>query len=148
MKRFQFPLSGLEKVRLARVDQARLVLARSEAAKMTEEEELMKLEGKMKGTAEKASREGVLDMTAIIEEQVYQDDLRRKRDESRERLEQWMAQVESDRQRLMGARKEHKALERLRERRYLEFVQEVLRDENIASDEAASIADQRRRKEA
>jgi len=108
----------------------------------------MKLEGKMKGTAEKASREGVLDMTAIIEEQVYQDDLRRKRDESRERLEQWMAQVESDRQRLMGARKEHKALERLRERRYLEFVQEVLRDENIASDEAASIADQRRRKEA
>ncbi len=148
MKSFRFSLGALEKVRQARVDQARLELARSEAAKQAAEEMIMNLEGEMKGTAARASRDGILDMTAIMEEQAYQDDLRQKREETRERLQQWISQVEEDRQRLMKARKEHKALERLRERRYLEFVQEVLRDENMNSDEAASIADQRQRKEA
>jgi flagellar export protein FliJ len=148
MKRFKFSLSGLEKVRQAKVDQARLTLARSEAARKAEEGEIMRLEGEMEGTAAAAIRDGVLDMTSVLEEQAYQTELRRKRDATRERLQQWIASVEEDRQRLMRARKEHKALERLRERRYLEFVQEVLHQENEATDEAGSNANWRNRKEA
>jgi len=138
VKRFRFALSGLEKVRQARVDEARLVLARSEARKRGEEVRIMTLEQKIKETAAKGNRDGVLDMTELLEEQEYLRDLRRQREDALTRLDGWIQAVEQDRQRLLQARREHKALERLRERRYLEFVKEVLREETQTTDEAGS----------
>ena len=148
MKRFRFALHGLEKVRQARVDEARLRLARSEGTKRAEEERIMSLEQEIAATAADSKRDGVLDMNALLEEDRYIDDLRRRRGEALERLETWIAAVEADRQRLRLARKEQKALERLRERRYLEFVREVMRDETQTIDEAAGKADWRARQAA
>lgn len=145
MKRFRFALEGLEKVRQARVDEAQLALARSEAARRAEEERVMSLEQDIATTAVESQREGVLDMNALIEEEHYIDDLRRRRSEALERLETWITAVEADRLRLLNARKEQKALERLRERRYLEFMREVMRDETQTIDEAAGKADWRAR---
>ena len=148
MKRFRFRMQGLEKVREAQLDRARLVLARSEAMRRAEEERIMKLEQGVRDTTATATREGVLDMTEVLAEQQYIAALRLQREGALERLESWIATVEQDRQRLLQASKEHKALERLRERRYLEFVQEVLREESQVSDESAAVSDWRQRKEA
>lgn len=148
MKRFRFALQGLEKVRQARVDEARLQLARSEETRRAEEERIMSLEQKIAQTAAESKRDGVLDMQALLDEDRYLDDLRQRRGEALERLENWIAAVEADRQRLLRARKEQKALERLRERRYLEFVREVMRDETETIDEAAGKADWRARQAA
>ncbi len=148
MKRFRFRMQGLEKVRQARVDCARLALARSEKTRRAEEERIMKLEQGVQETTAAATREGVLDMTELLAEQRYIAELRRQREDALQRLEAWIATVEQDRQRLLQASKEQKALERLRERRYLEFVQEVLREESQVSDEAAAVSDWRQRKEA
>jgi flagellar protein FliJ len=145
VKRFRFALEGLEKVRQARVDGARLALAKSEAARRAEEERIMSLEQGIATTAAESQREGILDLNALIEEEQYIDDLRRRRGEALERLETWITAVEADRLRLVNARKEQKALERLRERRHLEFLREVMRDETQTIDEAAGKADWRAR---
>jgi flagellar FliJ protein len=143
VKQFRFPLAGLEKVRQAREDQARLALARSEAAQRAEEDHIMRLEQEMVHTAKASAREGVLNVDELVAEERYLGELRRQRTEALVRLEQWIGAVEQDRQRLLQARKERKALERLRERRYLEFVQEVLREEGQLTDEAGSVAHER-----
>lgn len=148
VKRFRFALAGLEKVRQARVDTARLVLARTEAAKRVEEERIMRLEQRIEKTVVDSSREGILDVTAVLEEERFVDELKRQREEALTRLDQWIESVDRDRAHLVELRKEAKALERLRERRYLEFVQEVLREEGQLTDEAASVGDWRMRKEA
>lgn len=148
VKRFRFALQGLERLRQARVDQGRLVLARSEAARWAEEKRIMSLEREMEETAGASSREGILNTTGLLEEERYVGELRRQREGAQERLAQWITAVEEDRQKLLRARKKHKAIERLRERRYLEFVQEVMRGEGKVIDEAASVADWRRRKAA
>ncbi|MCK4305248.1 MAG: flagellar FliJ family protein [Candidatus Eisenbacteria sp.] len=148
MKRFRFALQGLEKVRQVRLDDARLALARTEAKRRAEEERIMRLEQKMDETSVASAREGTLDITGLLEEQRYIGELRRQRQGAIERLSQWIGAVEKDRQELLRVSKEHKALERLRERRYLEFVREVMREETQQSDETASICDQRRRMEA
>jgi flagellar export protein FliJ len=145
MKRFRFALEGLEKVRQARVDEAQLALARSEAARRAQEGRIMSLEQEIATTAAESKREGILDMNALLEEEQYIDDLRRQRGEALERLETWITAVEADRQRLLNARKEQKAIERLRERRYLEFMREVMREETQMIDEAAGKADWRAR---
>ena len=148
MRRFRFALQGLEKMRQARVDEARLTLARSQGAQRAEEELIMNLGQEIENTAAEATRDDILDMTELLEEQRYTGELRRRRADALERLEGWIAVVEGDRQRLIKASQEHKALERLRERRYLEFVQDVLREEGQITDEVASTGDWRRRKEA
>lgn len=148
MKRFRFALEGLEKVRQARVDEAQLALARSEMARRAEEERVMSLEQGIAATAGASQREGILDLNALIEEEQYIDELRRQRSDAFERLETWITAVEADRVRLLNARKEQKALERLRERRYLEFMREVMRDETQTIDEAAGKADWRARQSA
>lgn len=139
MRTFRFSLAGLEKVRQAAIDRAELELAKSEAAKRAEEEHIMGLEQAMVSAATASSREGVLDLGELMEEEAYLHELRRQRSEAAARLEQWIASVEGDRQRLLQARRERKALERLRERRYLEFVKDMLRDENDVIDEAAGV---------
>ncbi|MBP6874844.1 MAG: hypothetical protein KBD56_02095 [Candidatus Eisenbacteria bacterium] len=45
------------------------------------------------------------------------------------RIRSLVREVEFDRQKLLAERKDHQAIERLLERRYLEFLCEVLRDE-------------------
>ncbi len=108
----------------------------------------MSLEQEIAATAGESQREGVLDMNILIEEEHYLEDLRRRRSEALERLETWITAVEADRLRLLNVRKEQKAIERLRERRYLEFMREVLRDETQTIDEAAGKADWRARQTA
>ena len=143
MKSCRFALSGVEKVRQARVDAAGLALAHSEAAKRAQEDRMMRLEQEMVSTATASSREGVLDVPGLLREEQYVGELRRQRDETLGRIEQWITVVEQDRQELLKARLERKALERLRERRYLEFVKDVLRDENQVTDEAAAVGHER-----
>jgi flagellar export protein FliJ len=146
VKRFRFALQGLEKLRQARVDEARLALAKSASAQRVEEENIMTIEEQIQNTAAGATREGILDMTEVLEEERYVNDLRRRRTDAFERLGQWIAVVEEDRQRLLKASQEHKALEKLHERRHLEFMREVLREEGHMNDEAASVGDWRQRK--
>lgn len=148
VRRFRFALAGLEKVRQTRVDAAQLILAQTEAGKRVEEERIMSLDQRIEQTVTDASREGDLDLSTILEEETFVDELKRQREEALTRLDRWIAAVDHERARLVEARREKKALERLRERRYLEFVQEVLREEGQVTDEAASVGDWRMRKEA
>lgn len=55
-----------------------------------------------------------------------------------EKLARWALQVEEERARLLEAHREAEAVEKLRERRYVEFVREVLRVERKEMDEVAA----------
>jgi flagellar FliJ protein len=138
MKRFRFPLAGLVKVREAKVDGARRELAASERGRQEEEEAIMKLEAAMERERGVARRQGALDPAALAAEDRHVAGLREQRAAARDRLGDWIGAVERDRRRLLEARQELRALERLRERRYLEFVQEVLREESAALDESGT----------
>lgn len=148
MKSFRFSLGGLEKVRQAQVDSARLALAASETARGAQEEEIMSLNRSIDETTNASQRDGVLDVDELLVEERFSGAQRRKRDEQLRRLADMIARVEKDRERLTDARKEHRALERLRERRYLEFLQALLREEREQMDEAASVGNRRRRQAA
>jgi flagellar export protein FliJ len=144
VKKFQFALSGLERIRQAEVDRAYAQLAGSERARLKEEEGIMHLESAMVANIGIAPRTGQLDGRALADEARYLGTLRDQRAVALTRLEQWIATVERDRTRLARTRTEHKAVERLRERRYLEFVREVLLDERRDMDEAGAVRHERR----
>jgi flagellar export protein FliJ len=144
VKKFQFALSGLERIRQAEVDRAYAQLAGSERARLKEEEGIMQLESAMVANIGIAPRVGQLDGRALADEARYIGTLRERRAAALGRLDQWIATVERDRVRLARTRTEHKTVERLRERRYLEFVREVLRDERRDMDEAGAVRHERR----
>jgi flagellar export protein FliJ len=144
VKKFRFALSGLEKLRQAGVDRAFAELARSERARLKEEEGIMRLNAAMVENTGVYPRNGRLDGAALAEESRYLGTLRTRRQVALTRLEDWITTVERDRRQLTHARKELKAVERLRERRYLEFVREVLREEGRDLDEAGGVRHQRR----
>ncbi len=139
MKRFRFPLDALIKVRQAKVDEARLKLAETERSRLREEELIMEISRKIEEAAEQSERSGAIDAVSLAAEQEYVGHLRAERERALSRLERWIALVEKDRKRLLEARRDLEALERLREKRYLEFVREVLREETKEIDEAASV---------
>jgi flagellar export protein FliJ len=144
VRKFRFALSGLEKIRRAEVDRAYAQFAESERARLREEEGIMHLDSAMAASIGFAPRSGQLDGRALADEARYLGTLRERRAVALTRLEQWIATVERDRARLTLTRKEHKAVERLRERRYLEFVSEVLREERRDLDEAGAVRHERR----
>lgn len=144
MRKFHFALSGLERIRQAEVDRAYAQLAESERARLREAEGIMQLDSTMTANIGIAPRAGQLDSRALADEARYLGTLRARRAVALTRLEQWIATVERDRARLTLTRREHKAVERLRERRYLEFVHEVLRDERRDLDEAGAVCHERR----
>jgi len=55
------------------------------------------------------------------------------------RIQKWIRAVEADRRNLLDAHQEAGALERLRERRYLEFVRDVLCDEGEQLDRGSAV---------
>jgi hypothetical protein len=55
------------------------------------------------------------------------------------RIQKWIRAVETDRCSLLDAHQGARALERLRERRYLEFVREVLCDEGEQLDRGSAV---------
>lgn len=144
MKKFRFALQGLERIREAGVDRAQAQLAGSERARRAEEEGLMRLDQDLAAHAGSCPRQGRLDSAALVAEDRYLGALRVRREAALGRLDQWVETVEADRRRLSRARQEHKAVERLRERRYLEFLREVLRDEGRELDEVAGVRHRRR----
>jgi len=91
---------------------------------------------------------GTLDIGALLDEERRVRVLHRQRHAAIHRLQSWIREVEEDRQRLLTARREARALARLRERRYLEFVCEVLRDEGERIEESRSIRHERRKRAA
>ena len=148
MKKFHFPLRGLEKVREAAVDQARRRLAGSERARQAEEERIMHIDVALTREIGSVPRTGALDIAALLVEERCVDDLHARRHAAIARLQQWIREVEADRARLLAARREARALARLRERRYLEFVREVLRDEGEQIDESGAVRHERRKRAA
>jgi flagellar export protein FliJ len=139
MKRFRFALSGLEKIRQVEVDRAYAQLAQSERARREKEQDIMNLNSAIADNTGVLSRQGTLDTVGLTEEARHLGLLCNRREAALERLDRWMGAVETDRLRLAKARKEHQAIERLRERRYLEFVREVLREETRELDEAGAL---------
>ncbi|MFH1144397.1 MAG: hypothetical protein V1774_07645 [Candidatus Eisenbacteria bacterium] len=148
MKRFRFRMEGLEKIREAAVDRARLRLAGSERVRRTEEERLMQIDAALAREVGSVPRTGMLDTHALLEEERRVLSLRDERQAAIVRLDEWIQTVETDRERLLGARQEARALARLRERRYLEFVREVLHDEKEQIDESAGVRHLLRRRQA
>jgi len=144
MKRFRFALRGLEKVRQSEVDRAYRKLAESERARRSDEEELMALTTALEAGWGQVARTGRVDGAALDAEANYVGLLRHRRAAVEVQLGERIAQVEADRQQLMAARRELKAIERLRERRYLEFLQEVMRDEREQLDDLGGQRHQRR----
>ncbi len=108
----------------------------------------MKLEAAMVQERGVARREGRLDAAALVAEDRHIAGLRDQRGAALGRLQRWITAVDRDRRVLLGARQELRALERLRERRYLEFVREVLREEGQALDESGAVRFVRQRQAA
>ncbi len=145
MKRFRFALQGLLKVQEAAVDGRRRQLARSEGACRAEEEGVMNLERRIAQSTGVVPREGELDVSALAAEERHLRLLQRHRADALARLRGWIAAVEEDRRHLVQARRKLEATERLRQRRYLEFVREVLREETREIDDVAGVRHQRAR---
>ena len=144
MKRFRFRLSGLERIRRGTVDRAYAQLARSERERRHGEEEIMHWDAAIAEGTGRISRQGRVDAAALANEARDLGTLRDRRHSASQRLEGWISAVEADQQRLSRSRQELKAVERLREQRFLEFVREVLREETREIDEVAAVRHQRR----
>ena len=138
MKRFRFPLDGLQRVREQQVREREIALAR----KVKEHRETGRMrDGQMERlevSVRKAPRGQVVDVTELLESERERHRLRRDLRDTEEKLAGWALQIEEERVHLLTAHREAEAVARLRERRYLEFVREVLRADQKQTDEVAS----------
>ena len=140
MKRFRFPLSGVQRVREEETKQEQRKLARHHRAESQARENLedaMNEEGKGMETArdQLRSRNNAWE---VHQGRLHLEELRSQRETAAERVTETAQLTERAREGFQAAERREKILDRLRNRRYSEFVTFVLRDEQKEMDEAAA----------
>lgn len=137
MKRFRFPLEGVSKVRDNEVKAREATLASAQRELHAARETKSRLIDAMRSSLRRPGQSNVIDVTDLLALERERNRLRAQLTQQDEHLRNWIRQVEAERDRLLEARQKAEAVEKLRERRYLEFVQQVLREEQGMTDEVA-----------
>jgi flagellar export protein FliJ len=137
MRRFRFRLEGAHRVREIVVRERELGLARARRELEAASESRRAAEEKVRSALE-APRPTVISVSRLIEQDAEQRRLLHELRREQEHLSEWSARVEDERALLLEARRDVKAVEKLRERRYLEFLREVIRQEQKGVDEVAA----------
>lgn len=150
MKRFVFPLARLERLREIRRTQARATLARSVAAARswreraeTEQARLLRPAPLDDDTAEDAPIDGAL----LKADAAWREGRRALADDARRRESEARAEIRRDQSAYALAARDHRVVERLREKRFDRWRLEAERDERLFLDEIHLMRLLRRRRE-
>lgn len=137
MRKFQFSLEGVSRVREQLVKSRELELAKATHELVAAEAARHRLADALKRSLRAAPDGAVVDVTELL---ALERDRRRLATEMKRenvRIETWLRRVETERMALLHARRQAEAVEKLREKRYLEFVRSVIREEQKLTDEVA-----------
>jgi flagellar export protein FliJ len=138
MRRFHFALDGLGRVRSLAVREHEVALARAREDLAIAEAVHDRRAAEYHAAMRLAPRGSVISVRRLMERDASLTELRRQVHEQERRVAGAEARVATVRAGLVEARKEERALEKLRERRYREFTREVLRQEQKGHDETAA----------
>lgn len=139
MRRFEFSLQKVLDYRQRREEQALRAFAEAQAQLAQERAVLESLLHEREACLRRSQRRHRLMMSMLTVEQTYLSALEERIVVQRERVTQAERLLEERRQALLEAQRERKALERLREKQYEQWRQEMLRVEQKALDELATM---------
>jgi flagellar FliJ protein len=139
MRRFVFSLQKVLEYRQRLEEQAIRAFAEAQAQLMHEQAVLHKLLIEREECLRRSHRRQHLSVELLAVEQTYLSALEERIEQQRQRVAEAEKVLEEKRQALIGAQRERKTLERLREKQYEEWRQEWLRTEQKALDELANV---------
>jgi flagellar FliJ protein len=145
MKKFRFPLEGVSRVRDLAVREREVGLAQAREALAEADEARERMAVRLRRSLEAAPKGTVVPVCQLLEHDAERRRLRVQLKREEERLLSRAAQVEAGRAQLVRARREAQAVEMLRQRRYTQFLYEVMREEQKETDESASRVVRQRR---
>lgn len=137
MKKFRFTLEGVSKVRGHEVKSRQAALAESARQLSAAQGSQARLVEALRASLNRPAHPGEVPVADLVDLERERQSLRTALDRSDERIRGWLRKVETERDELIEARRKAEAVEKLRERRYLEFVREVIREEQATTDEVA-----------
>ncbi|MGC8782900.1 MAG: flagellar export protein FliJ [Armatimonadota bacterium] len=138
MRRFEFSLQKVLDYRQRREEQAVRAFTQAQAQLLHEQAVLHKLVVEREECLRRSHRQQRLTVELLDVEQTYLSALEERIEAQRERVAEAEKVLEEKRQALTQAQRERKALERLREKHYEQWRQEILRIEQKALDELAT----------
>ncbi|GIV15901.1 MAG: flagellar export protein FliJ [Armatimonadota bacterium] len=138
MRRFVFSLQKVLDYRQQREEQAVRAFAEAQAQLLHEQAVLHRLLSEREGCLRRSHRRQRLAVELLDVEQAYLSALEERIEAQRGRVVEAVRVLEEKRQALTQAQRERKALERLREKHYEQWRQEMLRIEQKALDELAT----------
>ncbi len=139
MRRFEFSLQKVLDYRQRREEQAIRAFAEAQAQLMHEQAVLHKLLIEREECLRRSHRRQHLAVDLLDVEQTYLSALEERIELQRERVAEAERVVEEKREALIEAQRERKALERLREKHYEQWRQEMLRAEQKVLDDLATV---------
>jgi flagellar export protein FliJ len=138
MRKFHFALDGLGRVRSLAVRERETALAGAQQALSVAEAVGDRKAAEYHAAMRSTPRGSIVSARRLMERDAELAELRRAVREQEKRIASGAARVAVERAGLLEARRGERALEKLRERRYLEFARELLREEQKSHDEVAA----------
>jgi flagellar protein FliJ len=145
VKKFQFSLEPLAKVRSLAVRQREVALARAQEALADAEARRLEKEEELRQALNTAPRGAIVQVRELLEMDAERRRLRGQLRHAEQQLVRSSGAVEDERSHLLDARRDEKVVGKLRERRYFEYIRDLLRHEQKALDEVASRGTEKRR---
>jgi flagellar FliJ protein len=145
VRKFHFSLEPLVRVRSLAVREREVALARAQEALQEAEKRRQEKEVELRRALGTAPRGAVVQVRELLEMDAERRRLRGQLHRAEQQLAQSGGQVEQERSHLLDARRDEKVVGKLRERRYFEYIRELLRHEQKALDEVAGRAAQKKR---
>lgn len=139
MRRFEFSLQKVLDYRQRREEQAIRAFMEAQAQLLHEQAVLHKLIVEREGCLRRSRRQQRLTVELLDVEQTYLSALEERIETQRERVAEAEKVAEEKREALIEAQRERKALERLREKHYEQWRQEILRTEQKVLDDLATV---------
>jgi flagellar protein FliJ len=138
MRKFRFSLEGLARVRELDVRSHEVELAKTRAALAEAERARAGAADALRRSVAQAPAGTVVHVRHLLDLDADRRRLAHELKREEQRLEGTSLALETERERLMEARRDARVVEMLRDRRYLEFLQAVTREEQKMTDEVAA----------
>ena len=138
MRKFQPPLEGVLRVRTLAVRSREVDLARARGALEKAERARRETEAEIRLSLQGAPRGTVVQIRTLLDKDAELRQLRMRLGREDEHFSVSNARVDQERNRLLAARKEARAVEKLQARRYVEFLHMVTQLDQKATDEVAA----------
>lgn len=138
MKKFRFTLEGVARVRELGVKERERTLSAAREAQRVAEASCGEAARRLEQAVTAAPAGVVVQVRHLLELDAERRRLRTELLREESQLQREAERVEAERERLIEARRGAQAVEKLRERRYTEFLRAVVRAEQKATDEAAA----------